>query len=116
VRRSASALVATLALAAPVGAFAADDEGTKLAKARERWTAQDARDYTFRIRVTCFCPVRDFVTIRVRDGKPRGTPRRLRAFDTIDELFARIREELDRGGDPGARYGARSGAPRSFYA
>ena len=114
-RRSVSALAATLALAAPASAAAAD-EATKLAKARERWAAQDARDYTFRIRVTCFCPRRDPVTIRVRDGKPRGTPPRLREFDTIEELFARIGEELDRGGDPDGRYAARTGAPRSFEA
>ena len=92
-RRWASALVAALALAVPASAAAAD-ETTKLAKARERWAAQDARDYTFRIRITCFCPVRDFVTIRVRGGKPRGTPRRLRDVDTIEELFARVQDEL----------------------
>ena len=104
-----------LALAAPAGASAAD-EATKLAKARERWAAQAARDYTYRIRVSCFCPVTDFTTVRVRDGMPRGTPRRLRAFDTIEELFARIGEELDRGGDPDARYRPRTGAPRGFDA
>jgi anaerobic selenocysteine-containing dehydrogenase len=116
VRRSsavAAALVAALAAAAPA---AAADEGTRLAKARERWAEQHALDYTFRIQVTCFCPRRDPVKIRVRDGKPRGTPARLRGFDTIEELFTRIGEELDRGGDPGVRYAARTGAPRHFDA
>jgi len=115
VRRSASAVAAALALAAPAGASAAD-ETTKLAKARERWAAVDARDYTFRIRIACFCPVHDFVTVRVRDGKPRATPRRLRRFDTVEELSARIGEELDRGGDPDARYALRTGVPRTFDA
>ena len=115
-RRSASAaLVAALAVAFPAAA-SADDQATRLAKARERWAVQDARDYTFRIRVTCFCPVRDFVKVRVRDGKPVGTPRRLRAFDTIAELFARVGDELDRGGNPRASYARRTGAPRRFSA
>ena len=109
----AAALVTALAAAAPAPAA---DEATRLAKARERWAVQDALDYTFRIQVRCFCPRRDPVRIRVRDGRPRGTPQRLRAFDTIEELFARIGDELDRGGDPGARYAARTGAPRSFDA
>jgi hypothetical protein len=115
VRRSGSALAAVLALAAPAGASAAD-EATRLAEARERWAAVDARNYRFRIRIACFCPERDFVTIRVRDSKPRGTPRGLRRFDTVEELFARIGEELDRGGDPDARYAGRTGVPRSFDA
>ena len=33
----------------------------------------------FRLRLRCFCALRDPVKIRVRDGKPRGTPRPLRA-------------------------------------
>ncbi len=108
--------MAALALAAPASAAAADDEGTRLATARERWAAQDALDYTFRIRITCYCAHRDPVKVRVRDGKPRGTPARLRRFDTIEELFRRVGEELDRGGDPDVRYAARTGAPRSFDA
>lgn len=115
-RRSASAaLVAAFALALPAGAHAADPR-TDWAEARERWAVTDALDYTFRIQVMCFCPRRDPVKIRVRDGKPRGTPARLRQFDTIEELFGRIDEELDRGGDPKARYSARTGAPRRFQA
>lgn len=115
-RRWASAALAAVAcaLAAPAGASA--DEASELAQARERWAAQHARDYTFRIRVMCFCPGRDFVTVRVRGGKPRGTPLRLRRFDTVEELFARIAEELGRGGDPNATYGRRTGAPRRFSA
>ena len=62
----------------------------------------------------CFCPDRGFVGIRVRDGRPRGTPRALRDLDTVEELLARIREELDRGGDPDARYTRRRGVPRRF--
>jgi hypothetical protein len=58
--------------------------------------------------------VREFVTIRVRGGKPRGTPRRLRDLDTVEELFARIGGEIDRGGTPRARYAKRTGVPRRF--
>ena len=50
------------------------------------------------------------------DGRPRGTPRRVRDFDTVAELFARIREQIDRGGDANARYARRTGVPRSFDA
>jgi hypothetical protein len=105
-----------VALAAVGAAPAAADDITDWAKARERWAVRDAQDYTFRVRVVCFCPRREFVRIVVRDGKPRGTPRRLRAFDTIDELFTHIRKEIDRGGDPDAAYAARTGAPRRFDA
>ena len=96
---------------------AAADEAAKLAKARERWAAQHAIDYSYRVRVSCFCPDRDPVTIRVRDGEPRSTPRRLRRFDTIEELFRRIAEELERGTEaPTARYARRTGAPRRISA
>ncbi len=56
------------------------------------------------------------MTIRVRDGRPRDTPRRLKAFDTVEELFERIDEELDRGGNPNARYARATGVPRFFDA
>jgi hypothetical protein len=107
--------VTALALAAPAGASAAD-EATKLAKARERWAAQDAGDYRFRIALACFCLHRSPVTVHVRDGRPRGTPRRLRDFDTVEELFARIEEQIDRGGGAHARYARRTGVPRRFDA
>jgi len=65
------------------------------------------------VRLSCFCADRDPVTIRVRDGEPRGTPRRLRRFDTIEELFTRIAEELERGTEgPTARYARKTAAPR----
>ena len=95
---------------------AAADEAERLAKARERWAARDADSYRFRLALSCFCVQHSPVTIRVHDGKPRGTPRRLREFDTVEELFARIAEELGRGGDPGARYARRTGVPRQFDA
>ena len=94
----------------------AADEAERLAKARERWAARAVRSYRFRLAVACFCAHRSPVTIRVRDGKPRGTPHRFREFDTVEELFARIDEELDRGGDPRARYARRTGVPRQFDA
>ena len=113
---AAAALVACLLPAAPVAAGPAR-EAAKLAGARDRWQAQHARDYTFRLRLACFCVQRDPVRIRVRDGKPRSTPRSLRRFDTVPELFARIREEIDRGAKGlDARYGARTGVPRDFSA
>jgi hypothetical protein len=113
---AAAAAAAVLAGAAPAAADPAE-EAAKLARARERWTAQHARDYTFRLRVTCFCPQLAPVRIRVRDGKPRGTPRYLRRFDTVEELFARIDEEIGRGAAKlDARYARRTGAPRHFDA
>ena len=110
----ALALAFLLAAAAPAGA--AQDERTEWAKARERWAEIDARDYSFRVRISCFCPTREFVKVRVRDGKPRAAPRRLRRFDTVDELFDRIAEQIERGGGAQARYAERTGVPRSFSA
>jgi Family of unknown function (DUF6174) len=110
-----ASVLAAAALVAPATADPAD-EAAELAKARERWAAQDARDYSFRVRVLCFCAHRDFVRVRVRDGRPRDTPRRLRELDTVEELFTRIAEQIERGGGADARYGRRSGAPRSFDA
>jgi hypothetical protein len=54
------ALIATATLAAlpiPAGAAFAGPrrEAAKLAQARERWSAQHARDYGYRLRVRCFC-------------------------------------------------------------
>jgi hypothetical protein len=115
----AACLVAAAPAAAKPAAPAAADpatEAAKLAKARERWAAQDAVNYRYRLRVACFCPPRGPVTIRVRGGRPRGTPDSLRRFDTVEKLFARIREELDRGGKGlHARYGVR-GIPKDFSA
>lgn len=98
------------------GHATAADEAERLAEARQRWAARGVRSYRFRLAVACFCAHRAPVTIRVRDGKPRGTPQRFREFDTVEELFARIDEELDRGGDPQARYARRTGVPRQFDA
>jgi Family of unknown function (DUF6174) len=114
--RTALAVAAVLVAAAPASAADPAAEAERLAKARERWAAQDARDYRFRVALSCFCLHRSPVTIRVRDGKPRGTPRRLHDFDTVEELFARIEEQLDRGGGARARYAARTGVPRRFDA
>jgi hypothetical protein len=112
-----AAVLAALLLPAAPAAADPTREAVKLAAARERWSAQHARDYTFRLRLSCFCVLREPVKIHVRDGKPRGTPRALRRFDTVPELFKRIREEIDRGGDGlDARYGALTGVPRDFSA
>jgi Family of unknown function (DUF6174) len=118
VRRSPStalAVAAALVAAAPASADPAQ-EADQLAKARERWAARDASDYRYRVALACFCVHRSPVTIRVRDGRPRGTPRRLREFDTVEELFARIEEQIDRGGGANARYARRTGVPRQFDA
>jgi hypothetical protein len=104
-----------LVAAAPASADPAR-EAERLAKARERWAAQDARDYRFRIMVSCFCLPRGPVTVHVRDGKPRGTPRRVHEFDTVEELFERIEEQIGRGGGAHARYARRTGVPRRFDA
>jgi hypothetical protein len=114
-RSSALAVAAALVAAAPASADPAA-EAERLAKARERWAAQGARDYRFRLALSCFCLHRSPVTIHVRDGKPRGTPRWLRRFDTVEELFERIEEQIDRGGGAGARYARRTGVPRRFDA
>ncbi len=112
-------LTIAAALLLPVAPAAAGParEAAKLAAARERWSAQHALDYTFRLRLSCFCVLREPVRIRVRDGKPRRTPRALRRFDTVPELFERIQEEIDRGGAGlDARYGVRTGVPKDFSA
>ncbi len=61
-----AALLATAATTATAPAAAgAADELTRYAEARERWAVQDARDYSFRLRLQCFCPLREPVKIRV---------------------------------------------------
>jgi hypothetical protein len=113
---AAAAGTACLVAAGPAAAAGPSEEAAKLAKARERWAAQHALDYRYRLRVACFCPPRGPVTIRVRGGRPRGTPDSLRRFDTVEKLFGRIREELDRGGKGlHVRYGIR-GIPKDFSA
>ena len=112
---AAPALAGPVLGAAPAAASPAR-EAAKLADARDRWRAQRALDYTFRLRLSCFCLVRDPVKIRVRDGRPRGTPPSLRRFDTVAELFARIEEEIDRGGKQLDVVYGRTGIPRDFSA
>jgi len=70
----------------------------------------------------CSCPGLGYahtetVKIRVSDGKPRRTPRSLRRFDTVEELFARVREQIERSTEGlDVRYSARTGVPKDFSA
>ncbi|MDW5595076.1 DUF6174 domain-containing protein [Conexibacter stalactiti] len=90
----------------------------RLDAARERWAALGARSYSFRVRVSCFCPdtIRRPRTIVVRRGKPVGSiPTHLRRYATVPRLFTRVQDAID--GDVArltATYGAR-GVPKTIY-
>ncbi|MBA2763062.1 MAG: hypothetical protein H0U42_00030 [Thermoleophilaceae bacterium] len=115
------ALIVAMAAAAPAAGFSHPDQigssaRAKLERAEQRW--EDARilNYSYRIRRLCFCS-REFtrkVTIDVRNGKPRRTPRAYRDVNKVEKLFDVIRDGLD-AEILEARYRSGTGVPRSIY-
>jgi hypothetical protein len=111
-RLTRAALVAAVAagtLAPAVGANPASD----LAVARERWAARDARDYSYRVQVSCFCTpdLRRPTTVRVVRGKPRSTPTAFRPYDTVPELFALVKDALETADEVEVTYAPNTGIP-----
>jgi len=115
------ALILAMALAAPAASFSHPEEidssaRAKLERAEQRWKDRRVLDYTYRIRRICFCPP-EFtrkVTIEVRNGTPRRTPRMYREVNRVEKLFDVIREGLD-AERLEARYHSKTGVPRSIY-
>ncbi len=109
-----------VALATVIGAgtfapAAQADPASDLAAARERWAARDARDYSYRLQLLCFCSP-DTVkptTVKVVRGKPRSTPERLRPYDTVRELFAVIEDALKSADEVSVKYARNTGIPTS---
>ncbi len=75
--------------------LAAASPQARLDSAKHRWQRLDARNYTYYVTPTCGRCETTTGKIKVRDGKPVGTPPALRAYDTVPELFARIQRAID---------------------
>jgi len=82
-----TALVLAVALAATPQA--------RLDAAKHRWQRLRARNYTYLVTPTCGRCETTTGRIKVRDGKPFGTPPALRAYDTVPELLARVQRAID---------------------
>ncbi|HEX8159024.1 MAG TPA: DUF6174 domain-containing protein [Solirubrobacteraceae bacterium] len=114
-----SVLMALLLAAGPAApALAANaSEGAKLRQARSLWAKQHLRDYSFRLRLSCFCApdARKPAIVTVRNGRPHGAAVSSRQLDTFPEMFARIGETLTKPGSGRVtvRYDAHRGFPRS---
>jgi hypothetical protein len=76
-------------------ALAAASPQARLDAAKHRWQRLHARDYTYLVTPTCGRCETTTGKIKVRNGKPVGTPPALRAYDTVPELFARIQRGID---------------------
>jgi hypothetical protein len=110
---AAAAVIALTALAVIVIAAGKDDGSDELASARARWAAQDASDYRYRLRLSCFCgtAVTAPATVRVKAGRPRSTRAAIREYDTVDELFTVVEEAQARAESVEVRYAPDTGIP-----
>ena len=85
---------------------------SSLDAAKHRWHRFHASSYTYVVTKTCGRCLTEPVRVRVRNGKPVGTPRGMLGYDTVPELFDRIQDAID--SHPyrvDATYGPRSGVP-----
>jgi Family of unknown function (DUF6174) len=74
--------------------LAATSPQARLDTAKHHWQRLHARNYTYSVTPTCGRCETTTGKIKVRDGKPVGTPPALRAYDTVPELFARVQRAL----------------------
>jgi hypothetical protein len=104
-----AAITATAVAASPHR----DAERRALAHHSALWNNQHIEDYSFRLRITCFCPPREAV-ITVRKGRPQGANSALEQLDTIPKMFAAIRSALHdpRAGEVTVSYNRHFGFPR----
>lgn len=78
----------------------APDVEEKLAEAEKLWAANRLANYDFSIHVVCFCFLPPILTFHVRDGESSApsldaaTRARVTSFESIDALFALLREYL----------------------
>jgi Family of unknown function (DUF6174) len=75
--------------------LAASAPQARLDAAKHRWERLHARNYTYSVTPTCGRCETTTGRIKVRNGKPVGTPPALRAYDTVPELFTRIQRAID---------------------
>ena len=98
-------LAAALSLAACSGPYS--DLQRELRQNEQKWTSQKTRDYSYTLRIGCFCPpeITSPVLVEVRGGTTKSvsyvsdgreaTNELFRKADTIEELFSVIRESID---------------------
>jgi hypothetical protein len=68
----------------------------RLDTARKTWKAARVSSYSYRIKLSCFCPVRPYVKIVVRGGRPSAaTPKDMRDVATVPRLFRTIQRAID---------------------
>jgi hypothetical protein len=90
---------------------AGDSEQVTLRTARQHWRDQRARDYSYVVRRSCFCPAVGPVRITVVNRRPRNTPKSFDNVDTAKELFRGAAEALSGEGEHTVRYRPRRGLP-----
>jgi hypothetical protein len=105
-----AAVVASLALSPVAKADPAGD----LAAARAKWKNRGATSYSYRVEYRAFIPLEPPTLVRVVNGKPRGTPRALRRFDTVEKLFTLAETTIANGGSVSIVYAVNTGIPKFF--
>lgn len=129
--RTSLALLTTLVLAAGPAAAAAQTAPAgdmpdpriasgqaqrELDAARAAWKTAGIRSYTFRGRLSCFCPETYTTprTLRVRNASPVKPPQNLLPIASVPRMFRLIQGAIDDGvAGLTVRYGAR-GVPRQI--
>jgi hypothetical protein len=111
-----SGVLAVLTAALSLGGGGGGSEQDALREARQHWREQRARDYTYVVVRTCFCPSGEPIRIRVVDRRPRDTPATYDGVDTAKELFQVAGRAIRSEGSHTVRYRPRLGLPRLISA
>jgi hypothetical protein len=90
-----SVALAAAILAGPAGATALPGQTAQLAQERALWNAQHIRSYTYRLQTNCFCPNRQPVTIKVRNGVSHGGTGLTAQLNTFPKVFSTIQRALN---------------------
>jgi len=105
--RAPVALLCLAALCAGCGDDPLGPEEEALAAARAKWTAAGHSTYSYRYRLSCFCPPQLLETARVTvsesevtqvyllDSDAPASPDTYDLYSTIDELFERLGRDLE---------------------
>jgi len=87
---------------------------TALRDARARWRAQHLSDYSFRVRVQCFCGPMDHRVV-VRGGRAVKPHPDVRGVSTVPLLFRKVAHAIREGVHVlRVRYDTRTGLPREI--
>jgi len=85
-----------------------------LRDARARWRGQHLADYSFRVRVRCFCGPIDHRVV-VRGGRAVKPPADVRGVSTVPLLFRKVAHAIQEGVHVlRVRYDTRTGLPREI--